>query len=126
MSPTPVSVLSGHAVQARIRCEKKRSINMLSSAIVWVVDFCARRRWQALIVGTALAAVAATYDIARFSITTDTEDLISRKLAWNQRQSFFSTAFPPKGISVVITAATPENVAVATSSLVQDLAKHPD
>jgi hopanoid biosynthesis associated RND transporter like protein HpnN len=99
---------------------------MLSSAIVWIVDFCARRRWQALIVGTALGAAAATYDIARFSITTDTEDLISQKLAWNQRQAVFSTAFPPKGISVVITAATPENVAVATSSLEQDLAKHPD
>jgi hopanoid biosynthesis associated RND transporter like protein HpnN len=99
---------------------------MLSSAIVRVVEFCARRRWQVLIVGTVLAATAAAYDVARFSITTDTADLISQKLAWNQRQSIFSSAFPPKGISVVITSATPENVAAATSPLEQDLAKHPD
>jgi hopanoid biosynthesis associated RND transporter like protein HpnN len=101
-------------------------MNMLSSAIVSIVNFCARRRWQLLIVGTVLAAVAATYDVARFSITTDTEGLISQKLVWNQRQSIFSSAFPPKGISVVITAATPENVVAATNSLEQDLAKRPD
>jgi uncharacterized protein len=99
---------------------------MLSSAIVRVVDFCARRRWQVIFVGSVLAAMAAAYDVARFSITTDTEGLISQKLVWNQRQSTFSNAFPPNGISVVITAATPENAAAATTSLEQDLAKHPD
>jgi uncharacterized protein len=99
---------------------------MLSSAIVRVVEFCARRRWQVIFVGSVLAAMGAAYDGARFSITTDTAGLISQKLAWNQRQSVFSSAFPPKGISVVITAATPENVAAATTSLEQDLAKHPD
>ena len=99
---------------------------MLSSAIARVVGFCARRRWQVLIVGIVLAALAAAYDVARFSITTDTADLISQKLAWNQRQSIFSSAFPPKGISVVITSETPENVAAAANSLEQDLAKHPD
>ena len=98
----------------------------MSSAIVWIVDFCAKRRWQTLVVGAALGAVAATYDVARFSITTDTEDLISSKLAWHKRQSDFSKAFPPKGITAVITAATPENVASATSLLERNLAKRPD
>lgn len=54
---------------------EKWSINMLSSAIVRIVDFCAQRRSQVLIVGTVLASMDATYDVARFSTTTDTEVL---------------------------------------------------
>jgi uncharacterized protein len=99
---------------------------MLKSAIIRIVDCCAQRRWQVLLVGTLLAAIAATYDVVRFSITTDTEGLISRNLAWHQRQSVFSRAFPPKGISVVITAATPENAESATNVLERDLEKYPD
>jgi hypothetical protein len=48
---------------------------MLSSAIVRIVDFCAQRRSQVLVVGTVLASMDATYDVARFSTTTDTEVL---------------------------------------------------
>src|SRR5262249_10906666 len=56
----------------------------------------------------------------------DTDKLISNNLAWRQRQSAFSEAFPDKGILVVVTAPTPENGEAATSALTQELAKHPD
>jgi uncharacterized protein len=99
---------------------------MLNSTVVWIVTFSARYRWLVFFAGGLMAALASVYDVERFSITTDTEGLISRSLAWNQRQTAFSSAFPPKGISVVITAATPENVGVAASVLERDLVKHPD
>jgi hopanoid biosynthesis associated RND transporter like protein HpnN len=99
---------------------------MLKSAIVAIVVFCARRRWQVLTLGILLVAAAATYDVAHFSITSDIENLISQNLPWHQRQSAFSKAFPEKGISVVVTAATPENAELATSALERDLSKQSD
>jgi len=54
--------------------------HMLNSAIIRIVDFCAKHRWQALAIGILLAAVTATYDVARFSITTDTQRLAAQDL----------------------------------------------
>src|SRR5258708_26233157 len=99
---------------------------MLNSAIIRIVDFCAQHRWQVLAVGISLAAAAATYDVARFSITTDTQSLTSRDLPWHQRQSGLYKAFPEKGILVVVTAATPENAEQATNALERDLSKRSD
>jgi predicted RND superfamily exporter protein len=99
---------------------------MLNSAIVRIVDFSARRRWRVVAAGIVLAAAAATYDVARFSITTDTESLISPNLPWRQREAVVSEAFPQKGISVVITAASSENAEQAANALAQDLSKHTD
>src|ERR1035437_8382733 len=69
---------------------------MLNSAIIQIVDFCVQRRWQGLCFGILLAVVSATYDVRRFSITTDTDSLISQDLPWHQRQSALSKAFPQK------------------------------
>ena len=52
--------------------------------------------WRVFILGILLAAAAATYDVARFSITTDTENLIANDLPWRQRQADFAKAFPQK------------------------------
>src|ERR1700751_4801266 len=82
---------------------KARSV-MLNSVIVKIVDFCARRRWLVLVFGLLLAAAASAYDVARFSITTDTENLIASDLPWRQRQADVSKAFPEKEILVVVTA----------------------
>ncbi|WP_454620298.1 hopanoid transporter HpnN [Bradyrhizobium cenepequi] len=99
---------------------------MLKSAIVGVVDFCAQRRWWVLMVGVLLAIAALAYDVTRFAITTDTQNLISNGLAWRQRQSVLSEAFPDKGILVVVSAPTPENAEAATSALTRELAKRAD
>jgi uncharacterized protein len=99
---------------------------MLKSAIVGVVDFCAQRRWSVLVFGVLLAVAALAYDVSRFSITTDTEKLISSDLPWRQRQAALSEAFPDKGILVVVSASTPENAEAATSALTQELSRHSD
>ncbi|KJC56663.1 hopanoid biosynthesis associated RND transporter HpnN [Bradyrhizobium sp. LTSPM299] len=99
---------------------------MLNSAIVQIVDFCVQRRWQVVIFGILLATASATYDVMRFSITTDTDSLISQDLPWHQRQSALSKAFQEKGILVVVTAATPENAEQATNALERELLKHSD
>jgi hypothetical protein len=102
------------------------NLSRVAERTIRIVDFCAQHRWQVVAVGIFLAAAAATYDVARFSITTDTESLISQDLPWHQRQSVFSKAFPQKGILVVVTAATPENAEQATNALKQDLSKRSD
>jgi uncharacterized protein len=96
---------------------------MLTSAIVRIVDFCARHRWSLIAAGILLVTAAAAYDFARFSINTDSDALISQDLPWHQRQLALSEAFPQRGISVVVTAPTPENVDDATGALASSLAK---
>jgi uncharacterized protein len=97
---------------------------MLNSAIVSIVDFCARHRWPVLVAAIVLAIAGAAYAIARFSITADIEALISRDLPWHQRQLAFSSAFPQNGISAVIRAPTAENAEQATNALAQKLSKN--
>ena len=99
---------------------------MLSSAIIRIVDFCARYPRRVFVLGILLAAVAVTYDVARFSITTDTENLIANDLPWRHRQADFANAFPQKDILVVVTAPTPENSEQAANALETELARHTD
>ena len=99
---------------------------MINSAIVRIVDFCARYRWMIVIVGTLLALGAAAFDAARFSINADIEGLISQDLPWHQRELQLLHAFPEKGILVVVKAATAESAEQATNALAQTLSKNPD
>jgi hopanoid biosynthesis associated RND transporter like protein HpnN len=99
---------------------------MINSAIVRIVDFCARYRWTVVIVGLLVMVGAAAFAVTRFSINTDVEGLISENLPWHQRQIEMSNAFPQKGIAVVVTAPTPENAEQATNALAQQLAKNKD
>jgi len=99
---------------------------MINSAIVQIVDFCARRRWTIAIAGVLLMLGAGAFDAARFSINTDIEGLISQDLPWRQRELELSKAFPKKGIVVVVKATTPENAEQATNTLAQALSKNPD
>ena len=98
---------------------------MINSAIVKIVDFCARRRWTAIGVGVLLMLGAAAFDAARFSVNTDVQGLISRDLPWHHRQLQMSEAFPQNGIAVVVKAPTAENAELATNELAQALAKEP-
>jgi uncharacterized protein len=99
---------------------------MINSAIVRIVNFCARYRWMIVIVGTLLVLGAATFDAARFSINADIERLISQDLPWHQRELQLLHAFPEKGILVVVKAATAESAEQATNALAQTLSKNPD
>ena len=99
---------------------------MIHSAIVRIVDFCARNRWTIVIAGALLMLGAAAFDAARFSINTDIEGLISQNLPWRQRELELSKAFPKKGILVVVKATASENAERATNALAQALSKNPD
>ncbi|HZC96596.1 MAG TPA: MMPL family transporter, partial [Bradyrhizobium sp.] len=99
---------------------------MVHSAIVRIVDFCARRHWAIIIAGTLLMLAAATFDVARFSINTDIEGLISQDVPWHQRQIALSRAFPQKGIIAVVTAPSAENAEQATNLLAQALSRQSD
>jgi uncharacterized protein len=99
---------------------------MMNSTIVRIVDFCARYRWTIVVVGTLLLLGAAAFDVARFSINTDIQGLISQDLPWHQRELQLSKAFPQKGILVVVKAPTAENAEQATNALAQALSKNPD
>jgi hypothetical protein len=46
---------------------------VLRSAAVRIVDFCARRAWPVAIAGALIALATAAYDVTRFSVTTDVE-----------------------------------------------------
>jgi hypothetical protein len=59
-----------------------------------------------ILVGALLTIGTAVFDIARFSINTDVEALISENLPRHQRQLELSRAFPQKGIVAVVQAPT--------------------
>ncbi|HKH02786.1 MAG TPA: MMPL family transporter [Bradyrhizobium sp.] len=99
---------------------------MVNSAIVRIVDYCARYRWTVVVAGTLLMLGALVFDAAKFSINTDVEGLISHDLPWHQRQVELTKAFPQKGISVVVKAPTAENAEMATNALAQRLSKDPN
>src|SRR5947209_3285895 len=99
---------------------------MVKSAIVRIVDYCARYRWTVVIAGTLLMLAAVAFDAAKFSINTDVEALISENLGWHQRQVELSRAFPQKGISVIVKAPSAENAELATNALAQRLSENPN
>ncbi len=99
---------------------------MMHTAIVRIVDLCARRHWTIIIIGTLLMVAAAAFDAARFSINTDIEGLISENLPWHQHQIALSKAFPQKGIIAVVKAPSAENAEQATNALAQGLSRQPD
>jgi uncharacterized protein len=98
---------------------------MINSAIVRVVDLCARYRWTAIGIGVVLMLATAVFDVTRFSVNTDVQGLISQSLPWHQRQIQMAEAFPQNGIAVVVKAPTAENAELATNQLAQALAKNP-
>jgi hopanoid biosynthesis associated RND transporter like protein HpnN len=98
---------------------------MIHSAIVRIVDFCARNRWMTVSAGTLLMLAAAGFDAARFSINTDIEGLISEDLPWRQRELALSKAFPKNDILAVVKATTSENAERATNALAGALSKNP-
>jgi uncharacterized protein len=99
---------------------------MINKAIVRIVDLCARYRWTLVTVGILLMLGAAAFDVAKFSINSDVQGLISESVPWHRRQLELSEAFRQKGILVVVKAPTPENAEQATNALAQSLARQPN
>jgi len=98
----------------------------MTQAVVNIVDLCVRRWRVTILAGTLLLVACTFYAATRFSINTDIQTLVSQNLPWHQRQVELSRAFPQKGLSVVVTATTPENAEVATDELAQRLKQNPE
>jgi uncharacterized protein len=109
-----------------VTSERSRNLTMRTTLTVRLVDFCVRHCRLVVAAGTLLLIVAAAYDAARFSITTNVDALISRDLPWHRRQLAFTEAFPQKGILVVVGATTPENATLAANALAQQISRRPD
>ena len=98
------------------------------SAVVRLVTFSGRRPWTVLGVALALCALAMAYTAQHFSMSTDTEALISSKVAWRQNQAAVDAAFPQKTDTtlVVVDGVTPELAEAATARLTTALEARKD
>jgi hopanoid biosynthesis associated RND transporter like protein HpnN len=78
--------------------------------------------------GLLLAVMAVTFAITHFSMTSDTNSLISHRLPWRQRESTFDRLFQPEGdqIVAVIDGATPELAEQAAAAMEARLRGRPD
>jgi hopanoid biosynthesis associated RND transporter like protein HpnN len=80
-----------------------------------------------VLVATLLTAAAATYAARHFTMTANTEELISPKIEWRQRVLDFQAAFPQlEGLTmVVIDGKTPELADRAAARLTDALRSKP-
>jgi hypothetical protein len=78
--------------------------------------------------GLALAVAAMLFTVTHFSLNSDTDQLISWKLAWRQREATFNRLFHTEGdqIIAVVDGATPELAEQAAADLTARLQSRPD
>ncbi|MDR3513131.1 MAG: MMPL family transporter [Caulobacteraceae bacterium] len=102
-------------------------MNGRPSLIGRLVALCADRAWLVVTLGLVLAAAAAAYTVGHFSMNTNTDELISAKLAWRQRGAAFDKVFPPNGarIVVVVDGQTPELAEQGAAALAARLSAQP-
>jgi len=84
-----------------------------------IVTLCCRYAALTVVAGLLLAVGAGYYTQSHFNMNTDSEQLISAKVGWRQRELAFDARFPGQSnlIAVVIDGATPELAEAAAASL---------
>ena len=99
---------------------------MLKSPVPRIVRISTQHAWWMILAGALLSILSVGYSVRHFAITTDINQMISPDLPWRQREASFKAAFPQRGVLAVVDAPTPELAELATSSLVEALAKRSD
>ena len=99
---------------------------MLKSAVPGIVRISTQHAWWMILAGALLSILSVGYSVRHFAITTDINQMISSDLPWRQREASFKSTFPQRGVLAVVDAPTPELAELATSSLVEALAKRSD
>jgi uncharacterized protein len=97
-----------------------------SFAARWV-SLCADWAWVVVILALVQVAGVSAYVAGHFSMSTNTNELLSPKLPWRAREAEFNAAFGesnPK-IIVVIDGQTPELTEMATGALAKALRTEP-
>ena len=84
-----------------------------------VVTFCCRHAVLTVLAALLLTIGAGTFTAAHFAINTNSEELISAKVGWRQREIAFDAKFPGQSnlIAVVIDGVTPELAEQAAAAL---------
>jgi len=92
------------------------------------VDRCSARAWIAVPTALLAAAAALAYVLTHFAMTSDTDQLLSKNLAYRQRDAAFDALFRPQGdqVVVVVDGATPELAASAAQAFAGRMAAQPD
>jgi len=98
-----------------------------ASAIARLVAQATRRPFAVAMICLALAAAAMLFVATHFSINTNTDDLLSPKLAYRQGESAFAALFPGSDtqIVVVIDGVTPELAEQGAQALADKLSADP-
>src|ERR1700749_2832896 len=99
---------------------------MLKSAVPRIVRISTQNAWWMILAGALLSILSIGYSVRHFAITTDINQMLSPDLPWRQREASFKAAFPQRGVLAVVDAPTPELAELATSNLVEALAKRSD
>jgi hopanoid biosynthesis associated RND transporter like protein HpnN len=96
--------------------------------LVAVVETCRKRAWAVLLAAVLLVGASLWYTAGHLGLDTDTDDLISPNLPWQQQSRAFDRAFP-LGTSqtvVVIDGKSADAVTDGTARLATALAKRTD
>src|SRR6516162_9051258 len=98
---------------------------MLKAAIASVVDFCTRYAYATIAISLLIAGISTYYTGEHFAINTNVTKLISRDVAWRQREIAFDRLFPNRSeryILAVVEAPTSELASLARAELADKLA----
>jgi hopanoid biosynthesis associated RND transporter like protein HpnN len=89
-----------------------------------IVTFCCRYAALTVLAALLLTVAAGIYTQTHFNMNTDSEQLISAKVGWRQREIAFDKKFPGQSnlIAVVIDGATPELAEAAAAALTARIA----
>jgi hopanoid biosynthesis associated RND transporter like protein HpnN len=98
------------------------------SVIARLVAFSVRQAWLVIAVSVLLSVATGWYAAGHFKMTTDTEQLISEKLAWRQNGIAYEKAFPNLVDSTiaVVDGKTPELAEKGASVLFDKLKDRKD
>jgi len=114
-------------MNSRHRCERLEfgltSSSTDSFLIARWAAACCDRAWPVVIGVAAVALAALVFVVTHFELNSDTEGLLSPKLAYRQQMAAFDKLFNPDGdqIVVVIDGKTPELAAGAAKALTDRL-----
>jgi hopanoid biosynthesis associated RND transporter like protein HpnN len=89
-----------------------------------IVAASIRRPWLTLLIGLIVALISGVVAADRFTMTTDTAQLISPDVDWRRQERAMETAFPQfrDALLVVVDGATPELAEAASARLAARLA----
>lgn len=100
----------------------------VSGLIENLVAICTRRAPLVALTGLILVGLALAFTVLNFRLSSDTQQLLSKSLAWRQREATYDQLFNPEGdqIVTVIDGKTPELAEMAAAHLTEKLKDRPD